>query len=220
MPTPEIATTYLGAHRRIDDLVRPLGTPDLDRPVPACPGWTVHATVSHLAGNVAWAAAGRLRGLPSDEETAEQVAELAAVPTVDVLDRWAEGAPGFAEMAAAADLWPAAIDAVTHEHDIRHALGRPRERDGEAVRALADLLLTWWQPTRPVEVVTADQTWRCGPPVGDPVRWTTTPFEVLRARMGRRSRAQLSALAWSDDPGEVLDELTVFSPAAEDIDER
>lgn len=220
MATPEIATTYLGAQRRIDGLVRPLGAADLGRAVPACPGWTVHATVSHLAGNVAWAAAGRLRGLPSDDDTAEQVAELAGVPTTEVLDRWAEGAPGFAELAAAADLWPAAIDAVTHEHDIRHALGRPGEREGDAVRLLADLLLTWWKPSRPVEVVTPDRTWRCGPPEGGALRWSTTPFEVLRARMGRRSRAQIAAMAWSDDPGDVLDGLTVFAPAAEDIDEQ
>jgi uncharacterized protein (TIGR03083 family) len=219
MPTPEIATTYLEAQRRIDALVRPLDATDLDRPVPACPGWTVHDTVSHLAGNVAWAADGRLRGLPSDEDTAGQVAELAGVPTADVLDRWAEGAPGFAELAAAADLWPAAIDVVTHEHDIRHAVGRPGEREGAPVRDLAELLLGWWQPSRPIEVVTGDQTWRCGPADGDPLRWTTTPFEVLRARMGRRSRAQLAAMAWSDDPGDVLDDLTVFAPADEDIDE-
>ena len=219
MPAPQIATTYLAARQRIDDLVRPLPAEDLARPVPACPGWTVRCTVSHLAAAPEWAAAGRLTGLPTDEDTATQVAELAEVPTPEVLDRWAEAAPGFAEMAAAADIWPAAIDIVTHEHDIRHALGRPGDRDGEAVGLLAEALLRWWSPSRPVEVVTPSRTVRRGPDDGEPIRWTSSDFEVLRARLGRRSRSQLAAMDWSEDPGPLLDELAVFPPAAADIDE-
>jgi uncharacterized protein (TIGR03083 family) len=219
MPTPEIAATYLAAHQRIDHLVRPLGPDELSRAVPACPGWTVHSVVSHLAATPEWAAAGRLRGLPSDEDTAAQVAELADVPTAEVLDRWATSAPGFAELAAAADIWPAAIDAVTHEHDIRHGLGRPGDRDTESVTTLAGLLLDWWSPSRAVEVVTPGRTVRRGPDDGDALRWTSTDFEVLRVRLGRRSRAQLAALDWSSDPGAVLDELTVFPPSDADIDE-
>lgn len=40
-----------------------------------------------------------------------------------------------------------------------------------------------------------------------------------RWRLGRRSRAQLAGLAWSDDPGPVLDHLVVFGPSPEDIHE-
>jgi hypothetical protein len=70
-----------------------------------------------------------------------------------------------------------------------------------------------------VEVVTADRTVRRGPEDEEPVRWTSTDFEVVRARMGRRSRSQLAAMDWSADPGGLLDELTVFPPAATDLDE-
>ena len=219
MPTPEIATTYLAARQRIDDLVRPLPDDDIARPVRACPGWTVHAVVSHLAAIPEWAAAGRIRGLPTDEDTAAQVAELADVPTQQVLDRWAESAPGFAEILAAADIWPAAIDAVTHEHDIRHALGRPGERDADDVRRLAAVAMQSWTPPRPVEVVTPSGTVRHGPGDGEPIRWTSTDFEVLRARLGRRSVRQLVAMDWSEDPSEVLEGLVLFTPAEVDIDE-
>jgi uncharacterized protein (TIGR03083 family) len=219
MPSPQIASTYLAARQRIDDLVRPLGAVDLARPVPTCPGWTVHAVVSHLAALPEWAAAGRITGLPTDEDTAAQVAELADVPTPEVLDRWAGTAPAFAETAAALDIWPAAVDVVTHEQDIRHALGRPGGRDLDDVGALADVLLQEWSPSRPVEVVTPDRTVRRGPDDGEPIRWTSTDFEVLRARLGRRSRAQLAAMDWSADPGALLDELAVFTPAETDIDE-
>lgn len=217
MATPEIATIYLDAHRRIDALVRDLDDAQLTAPVAACPGWGVGDVVRHLAATVAWAAEGRLRGLPTDEDTAAQVAELADVPVDEVLDRWAEGAPGFAQLVADADIWPGAIDVVTHEHDIRQAVGRPGARDVDAVRVLADLLLRWWSPSRPVEVITEGQVVRVGPTDGDPVRWRTDDFEVLRARLGRRSREQLAQLDWSADPGPLLDELTVFPPADADI---
>lgn len=219
MPTPEIATTYLAARQRIDDLVRPLGPDELARPVPACPGWTVHAVVSHLVANPDWAAEGRLQGPPSDAQTADQVAERAGTPTVELLDRWTATAPAFAEMVAAVDVWPAAIDVVTHEHDIRQAIDRPGARDTEDVRQLAGLLLASWSPSRPVEVVTPTRTVRRGPEGEDAIRWTTTDFEVLRARLGRRSRAQLAAMDWSSDPGPLLDELAVFGPTEADLEE-
>lgn len=219
MPTPEIATIYLDAHHRIDALVRGLDDAEVSAPVPACPGWSVGDVVRHLAASVSWAAEGRLRGLPTDEDTAAQVAELADVPVPEVLDRWALGAPGFAELLAGADIWPGAIDVVTHEHDIRHAVDRPGARDVDGVRRLADQLLAWWSPSRAVEVVLPDRSVRVGADGGDVLRWRTDHFEVLRARLGRRSRAQLSALDWSDDPGPVLDELAVFPPASVDIAE-
>lgn len=219
MPAPEIATTYLDARQRIDDLVRPLDPDALATPVAACPGWSVRDVVCHLAGTVAWAAEGRLRRIPSDDDTAAQVAELADVDLADVLDRWAAMAPTFAEAVAEREIWPAAIDVVTHEHDLRQALGRPGARDTDTVRRLADVLLRSWSPERPVEVARGDRTTRVGPDAGDVIRWRTDDFEVLRVRMGRRSRAQLAALDWSADPGPVLDGIVVFGPAGADLDE-
>ncbi len=219
MPTPAIATIYLETRQRIDDLVRPLGPEELARPVDTCPGWTVHDVVSHLAGTVDWALAGRLQGPPNDEETAAQVAERAETPTRALLDHWAEVAPGFAEVAAAADIWPAAIDVVTHEHDIRHGLRQPGARDTDAVATLADLLVGGWKPSRPVEVVTERSSTTRGTGDEPALVLRTTDFEIMRVRLGRRNRRQLAGLDWSGDPGAVLDELVVFGPSQIDIDE-
>jgi len=218
VPAPEIADIYLAARDRIDGLVRHLDEAGLATPVAACPGWTVRDVVGHLAASVAWAAEGRMSGPPTDEQTAQQVAEVADVPLAELLDRWAEGAPPFAAVVAELGIWPAAIDVVSHEHDIRHALDRPGARDDEAVRTLADVLVKGWRPSRPVEVVRGDRRRRVGPDDGDAVTWRTDDFEVLRARLGRRSRAQLAAMDWSTDPGPVLEELPVFGPTAVDID--
>ena len=45
----------------------------------------------------------------------------------------------------------------------------------------------------------------------------TSRFEALRWRTGRRSRAQLAAMDWSDDPAPVLDHLYLFGPADADV---
>ena len=45
----------------------------------------------------------------------------------------------------------------------------------------------------------------------------TSPYEVLRFRMGRRSRRQMAAMAWSLDPEPLLDSLAVFGPSKLDI---
>lgn len=217
MPSPEIATIYLEARGRIVDLVRGLDDEDLTTPVAACPGWSVRDVVGHLAGTVVWATEGRLSGVPSDEDTAAQVAEMADVPLPDLLDRWAALAPGFAEVVAELDVWPAAIDVVTHEHDIRQALDAPGARDVDGIARLADQLLRWWRPGRPVAVVRGERAVRVGPDEGEVLEWRTDDFELVRARMGRRSRAQLAAMAWSQDPGSLLDELTVFPPADADL---
>lgn len=222
MATPEIASVYLSARERIDELVRGSSPAEASTPTPTCPGWTVHGMVAHLVGTVDWVAAGRLQGLPSDEDTATQIAERADVPIDELLDTWASTAPTFAQQMAELGIWPAAIDALTHEHDLRHALGRPGERTHDDVRTVGRLLLSSWRPDRPVEVTTEGETVQVGPSPQDgeqPLALRTTWFEILRWRMGRRSRDQLAAMDWSGDPTPVLDAAVVFGPSAHDIDE-
>jgi uncharacterized protein (TIGR03083 family) len=48
---------------------------------------------------------------------------------------------------------------------------------------------------------------------------STSRFEAFRWRMGRRSLAQLAALRWTGDPAQVLGQLAIFGPAADDIHE-
>ena len=57
------------------------------------------------------------------------------------------------------------------------------------------------------------------PVAAEPLTLRTTDFEVLRMRLGRRSRRQVAALDWSEDPGDVLDEVSVFPLAEHDIEE-
>jgi uncharacterized protein (TIGR03083 family) len=215
--TPDLAALYRGTRERVTGLVTGLGAAALAVQVPACPAWTVRDVLAHLTAITEDARDGRLAGIPDDEQTAAQVARFQAADLPVILARWAAAAPGFEQTVADRAIWPAVIDVVSHEHDIRGALGRPGARDSDAVWHAAGWLLTHLRLPVPVRITAEDAEFRAGPPGEPGLQLVTTRFEALRWRMGRRSRAQLAALGWSGDPAPVLGRLTVFGPAATDV---
>lgn len=175
--------------------------------VPACPGWTVQDTVSHLVGIVADIQDGRMDGVGTDEWTLAQVTTRRDLPIADVVAEWSRRAPAFEAQVAA---WPAAVaaqvvaDAAMHELDVRNALGDRRARDTEGVvvafdyyaHKLADRIDEAGLPALVIECETGAITLGGADP-GTTVR--TSRFEALRAMGGRRSRAQIEGYAWAGD---------------------
>ncbi len=209
----QLDTLYEDSRRRITSVV---AEADTSIPVPACPGWTIHDVVAHMVGTVHDALEGRLTGPPSDEQPAAQVARYRGRDTGGLLEEWASVSGRFAALINEFAVWPGVIDAVSHEQDIRGALGRPGDRESDGVTAASGALLRRWQPPVPIRIDLPDEVVVAGD--GEPgIALETTPWEILRVRMGRRSRAQLAALAWSGDPAPVLDHLVVFGPAASDL---
>src|SRR5262245_14869579 len=92
---PDVSDHYRAVRLRVTELVRSLDDEDLSRPVPACPGWTVHDVVAHVTGVTDDALNGRLDGVATPPWTAAQVERGHGVPTLDLLDRWAEQAATF-----------------------------------------------------------------------------------------------------------------------------
>jgi uncharacterized protein (TIGR03083 family) len=216
-PDPSLSDLYRHTHRRITTMVTELDRTALHQPVPACPGWSVRDVVSHLTAVAEDIVAGRLTGPPSDQVTAEQVARHRSSELAETLASWDTVAPSLEEVLDRFEVWPAVLDAATHEQDIRGALGRPGARRAAAVRMGTTQLLTGLQPPIPLRVVVEDAEFRVGPDEGDEIVLITDRFEALRWRMGRRSRAQLLGMEWSGDPSPVLGSLAVFGPAAADI---
>lgn len=213
-----LSDLYRGTRLRLTDLVaaRPETTGE---PVPATPGWSVHDVVAHLTGVAEDLASGwRPTGGPTDEWTAGHVARGKDVPTVQLLEKWANLSPGLERRLDEAPVWPVVIDAGSHEHDVRAAIGDTEARDSDLVTICAAVLLKGLQVPQPLTVKTEHRQVRVGPEADDtPVTLTTTTFEVFRWRLGRRSRRQLAAMDWSSDPGQYLDHLCVFGPAESDI---
>jgi len=186
-------------------------------PVPACPGWSVHDVIAHLVGVADDVIGGRLAGAPDDEWTARQVAARRDRSMADLLADWAEVGPPFQEVIGKGRRWPGLLDVLSHEHDIRGAVAAPAGHDAPEVVLAAEFLVSILAPTTAMTVRMGAQEMRVGPSDGPDIGLVTSPFEVFRFRMGRRSRGQLAAMDWRGDPTPVLDCLAIFGPAVADV---
>jgi hypothetical protein len=171
--------------------------------------------LAHLVGIVEDALAGRLSGPPPAEQTRQQVERHRAEPPGELLDTWAALAPGFEEALSAFEIWPAFLDVLSHEHDLRSAVGDRSFRDDDDVVLAAGILAAALPPG--LQVVADGQVRSTGDDVA--ARLDTSSFELLRLRMGRRSERQVLAMAWTGNPQPFLADLFVFGPSAVDIDE-
>jgi uncharacterized protein (TIGR03083 family) len=213
----QVGDLYRSTRLRTQDLLGQLDDDQWGLPVPACPGWDVHAVLAHLVGVIEDSGAGRLNGPPGPEQTADEVARHQDSASAELLWHWTEVAPPFEQVLSSASIWPAFFDVLTHEHDLRGALGVTGERDGADVALATKLLVRSVDLGRPFQVDTGAAVLASGLDGPDPLVLRAPAFEVLRLRMGRRSRAQVLAMDWSDDPGDALDRLFVFGPTETDL---
>lgn len=191
LPDDDVRTAYLEVRDRVIGLLADLGDADGDLQVPACPAWTVRDLVAHFVGVPDDILAGRMDGVGSTAWTQAQIDRhfTTSLDELRVL---------LAAQAAAFDpvlqLIPAPInsqlvmDAVTHEHDLRGAIGRPGAIDSLAVRvAVAWLLQAGIVVPEVVESIESAEV---------------APFEVMRALSGRTSRRRMNELGL---PGDHID---------------
>ena len=113
---------YLAAIDRVVARAQSWSPDDAATAIPACPGWSAHDLVAHLAGGAADHAAGRLDGFPGPAWTGRHIAERTIRPTSTVL---AELTALAAETAARCDTRPmgpnSSWDAYIHERDLAAA---------------------------------------------------------------------------------------------------
>lgn len=212
-----IASLYRASRERTVALLREHPGAE-DVPVAATPRWTVRELLAHLLGVAEDAVAGWApTGGITEEWTEGHVRRAEGVPAAELLDRWERVGPSVEDVARARPFWPLAIDAGSHEHDLRAALGDRGARDSDMVRIGGTALLRSLSVPAPLVVETEGGQSRVGPEGGEPAVLRTTMFETFRWRMGRRSRAQMAAMDWTGDPEPFLDHLHVFGPSPTDI---
>jgi uncharacterized protein (TIGR03083 family) len=210
-----IGDLYREGRLRISGMVGDLGPVEAGRPVDACPGWTVHDVVAHLAGACADALAGRLDGVTTAAWADAQVAARRDRTLPELLEEWSTVAP---PLEAEPDLFPErlqtiwVLDITVHEQDVRGALGRPGARESDAMAIALEFLVREGLDRRlagaglgPLEVRTGAKTWVVGEPDGGPAEAVDlSQFELFRALTGRRSTAQIARYEWTCDPRPFL----------------
>jgi uncharacterized protein (TIGR03083 family) len=222
----DVGLHYRSSRERFVNLIGELTEQDFTVEVPTCPGWTVREVVAHVAGIPDDALHGRIQGPPDDAQTADQIARAAHLSVADLLQRWEEQSPDFQAVLTSVGraLAPAAIDVATHEQDVRGALHRPGSRYNPTIAwALPMMVHGVTSRVRNVglpatRLVVEGDVLADGDPGG--LTLNVTQFELFRAVLGRRSRAQVASYDWSGDPHAVLPVFFVFGPTAEDIVER
>ncbi|HEX8869790.1 MAG TPA: maleylpyruvate isomerase N-terminal domain-containing protein [Lentzea sp.] len=198
---------YREARARIVGLTMGLSAEELGRVVPACPEWTVHQLISHLSGEASDLVNGRMEGAPSQEWTARHVAERADVPVDDLLEQWNSAGAVIDGMPRIPHQF--AMDAITHEADLRAVLGRERLPD-----AVWFPTLVWMAPR-----VVPDATFKTDLGViGDgPATLEAAAYDLWRAFFGRRSRRQMES--WSTSDPSLVDKIPFFPVRDTDLAE-
>ena len=173
-------------------------------PVPATPGWDVHAVIAHLAGVMEDALAGNLAGAGTDPWTDAQVERGATKSIAELVAEWdadSQIPEAVLSTPAGERSARAVVDVLTHLCDLQTALGRPLDPPADGLR---------WASRRLLEGF-ADEVAAQG---RAPISVELAPVEVLRSRLGRRTADEVRADSWSTDPEPYLDTWFVFGRAA------
>ena len=207
---------YERSRSRTTDLAGALTSAQLDATVPATPLWSARELRAHLAGAASAAVAGRVDGVGSPPWTAAQVATRAGRPLDEVLAEWAGAGPQVAAALDARRMNALIVhDALTHEADLREAFGLGTPPADDVAAALDHLARGICRRSSQALVLRADGAeWSGGG--GTPTVAETTPYELYRGLISRRSRAQMRAWTWSGDPGPFIEALPAFGPCAVD----
>ena len=199
------AAAYAGVRERVTALVRMAPEGALDAIAPATPDWRTRDVLAHLVGVATDVVNGNVADAAQDHWTAAQVEARCELPVDALLEEWAATAPQIEAIVLSLPTsitGQLIIDAATHEHDLRHALGQPGARESDAltlglawvVPALGGLYDAAGEPALGFESETVSATAGSGA-VDATVRAST--FEFARAITGRRTLAEIAAYDWT-----------------------
>jgi uncharacterized protein (TIGR03083 family) len=213
----DYAALYRESRGRIAALVREASDDQRARLVPGCPKWTVSDTVAHLAAVAVDALAGySVPTISADEHTAVQVEQRRGRPLEEVLGEWDIAAGRIEQALAAQRMSPLLVhDVLTHEADIRGALGagRPPETAWSVCLKMASstVLSDRLGHLGRLTIIAGDHRFTAG--TGEPATTLDVdPYELWRSLLGRRSRAQMAAWKWSGDPEPYVQAMPVLGP--------
>jgi uncharacterized protein (TIGR03083 family) len=222
----EFADIYEQLRNDISQLVAGLEPEELDKRVPATPGWSIKDIVTHLTADATCTIAGDF-----PREFFEAFGESAAVAMVnawtsrqledrqgrsleDLLQEWKSSSVDLTAMMRGEKPWsegnvPFAdrvliTDAAVHQQDIFGALGIERAREATPIKlGLSGYIATMgWRLAAagipPLRFDLGDKSYVAGE--GDAATTVhASRFELFRAMSGRRNPEQIRAFSWDGD---------------------
>lgn len=201
-----ISLRYNEAVDSFIEFARTLSDDDWATPVPCTPLWTVRDVLSHVSGIPDDGLAGRTDGAATEPWTASQVERNAGFGVDELLDRWESQYELFGAAIESMGEERPPYDCHSHEHDVRHAVGRPGNRSSAIIDDAAPALLERFALT-PVSITVEfddGSTIPAGRSDADAsVVLSTTKFEIFRSVLGRRTPGQVRALDWAGDPATI-----------------
>ena len=194
----EVCLSYQQLRERIIELLANTREEIANKTVPACPKWTVQNLVCHIIGVPEDILEGRMKGVTTDPWTQAQVDRHKSDSIVQLREILINQKSKF-DVVLPNIPSPVnsqfVMDAVTHEHDLREALGKLGAQDSLAVQvAFAWLASNSMYPKELVDKLRASKA---------------TEFQLMRAMTGRISVEQMNEL---NLPGDEIASLTVGSP--------
>jgi uncharacterized protein (TIGR03083 family) len=222
-----MAAEYRAGRERIQGLVGSLGEQDLGRTVPACPEWSVKELAAHLTGVAADSLATNVAEMGRPNWTESQVAARRGKPLSEIFEEWNDVARQIE--AGLDDLHPTLAsaligDLITHELDLRGALGDTDARDTEGVviatsfyaRNFGKRLKDAGLPT--VIVQCGDHEWTAGRE--EPQGYVRAPlFEMLRGLTGRRTSDEVKGFDWTIDAAPYLELFAMYPVTQSSLNE-
>jgi uncharacterized protein (TIGR03083 family) len=223
---PKLDEMYRAGRARMLALGATLTDEQAATTVPGCPLWTVKDVYAHQAGVCADVLSGNVEGATTDPWTQAQVDARAGNSLAEVIAEWEASAPAFDAVleqlrGVGGNVDKLPVDSWIHEQDVRGALDLPGSRDEPVVGWGLDRVIRGFDvgarshEMPAVRIAGSSEEWTVGE--GEPVATLRgSDFELLRAFIGRRSRAQV--LAMFDGDGEpFVDRLVVFAHSTADI---
>ena len=238
----DLADVYAVTRKDLAGFVSSLSEQEVERPVPATPGWSIRDVVAHMAGVLDCIARGDFpaeffvdvgskQGVAVlNEWTDRQVGGRADRPIQELLDEWENGAVAVMPMLRGDVAWPDGVvpfagyvlitDLAVHQQDVYGALRIVKGRDTTPVGigfatyvGGADLKLKG-SGGPSLRVVTERKEVVAGD--GEPAATVRgSRFELFRGLSGRRSPDQLRAYEWAGDPEPFLELFYPYGVRAE-----
>lgn len=207
LPSSDAVTAYSDLRSRMSEMLDGAGDEVALARLPHCPLWTVKDALAHMIGVVEDILIGNVKGVTTAQWTQAQVDRHRSDSLSDLFRIWNELMPKFEGIIGGIPqptLSQFVLDQVSHEHDVRAALGRYGAQDSLAVAVAGG----FWRHS-----LSNDHR----PRIASLAISEGDEFCFVRSLSGRRSRVQIAQCGIDADAVAEFLATSPFSIPEEDI---